>query len=136
MVYKKIERWAPELELVEPIDVNQIPKFTTWVDYKGFSIGHEGFVFASYLDPNGICYLGLPPNLEVRAVMGGIVSHVRKSAFAYSNEVGIEHGEPNMGVRSIYCHVNPLVEVGDEVELGQLIGTFVYQEKKGIHQNN
>ena len=134
MKTRKIKIWAPDLDLVSPIDEIQITEFKEWVQYNGFRTpqrGHGGFDFASYLTKDGACYLGLPPETVVRAVMGGIVAGVRKSNFAYSNEIIIDHGKQGDGVYSVYCHILPIVKEGQIVKTSQPIAKLFHQKKEG-----
>jgi hypothetical protein len=134
MVDKKIKIWTPELALVAPIDVAQLPKFAGWVNYNGFrnpKIYHKGFDFASFLDSDDICYFGLPSELEVMAVRGGVVNSVRSIKSSYSNQVIIEHGETGDGTHSIYSHITPCVNEGEEVIAGQPIGRLFHQIREG-----
>ena len=135
MTDKKIKFWTPGLDVVSPIDESQLPQFAKWVQYNCFRNPdkyHEGFDFAAFLDSKGICYLGLPSELEVRAIIEGVVTEViKRSDFLYNNQVTIQHEGESDRMYSGYCHIAPIVKKGDVVEAGQPIGRLVHQRLDG-----
>lgn len=126
--------WTPDMDLITPIDESQIPGFEEWVHYNGFRNPrreHTGFDFASYLDTNDTCILGLPAETVVRAVRDGVVLVATQTGWPYADHVAVSHGEPGDGFNSEYHHVIPLVENQDIVEKGQPLGTLFHQKREG-----
>ena len=125
--------WVPNLDIALPINSTDIPAFKKWVEWNGIHRGHEGYDFAAYIDEKGECVLGLPSETKVRAVADGIVSCVvypHTYGRPYSSNVYIDHGKMDMGMQSFYVHVLPLVEYGQSVKKGDVIGTL-YSDPPG-----
>lgn len=96
-VVKTQRSW--EYPVVEPIGVSQ-----------GYYALHRGIDIRA------------PKGSEVVSVASGVVIEVEQLRYGYGNHIRIAH----MGtISSLYAHLDQVVvEVGDKVEKGQLIGTI------------
>ncbi len=121
-------RWSRDLDIALPIRDSDIHGFRKWVNWNGYKEDHYAFDFAAYIDSNGRCVLGLPPEIPVRAIADGTVIKVKGvDVFghgSYFSQIDMEHGN---GMRSTYCHLNPLVMYGKSVKKGDAIATL-YKE--------
>ncbi|MBI4918622.1 M23 family metallopeptidase [archaeon] len=129
-VVKKTDVWTPDLDLVLPINGDQIPGFSrlvNWSGWKGYEDDHLAHDFAAYIDSSGNCVLGLPEQTEVRAVADGVVIQVSQGLCegdGYATFINIEHGPKGGEKFSSYHHVNPLVKYDQSVQKGEVIATL------------
>ncbi len=130
-------RWSRDLDIALPIRDSDIPGFRKWVNWNGYSENHHAFDFAAYIDSNERCVLGLPPETPVRAIANGTVARVKGvdvfGGSSYFSEIVMEHGK---GMRSTYCHLNPLVTRGKTVRKGDVIATLygsMYETGQLVH---
>lgn len=129
-------RWSRDLDIALPIRDSDIPGFKKWANWNGYSENHHAFDFAAYIDSNERCVLGLPPETPVRAIANGTVVRIKGAVFgggSYFSQIDVEHGK---GMRSAYCHLNPLVTRGKTVRKGDAIATLyrgMYETGQLVH---
>lgn len=97
-----------ELEIeVGTRETSQMP-IKQFVVTQGYSLTHSGYDLAA---DNGT---------EIRPVMAGVVSEVKKGWYGYGNMILVDHEN---GYQTRYAHLSKfLVEVGQKVSLEQVIG--------------
>jgi len=124
------EVWPVDVSVVPPINGEDIPGFREWVCWNGYYVDHEAFDFAAYINNNNMCVLGLPPETNIRSIADGTVVQIYKNSDndGYRTFIRIGHKNENDSdqtarakLLSRYTHVRPLVEVGDQVEKGEII---------------
>lgn len=128
------EIWAPDFDIVLPINGLDIPDFREWINWggwKGYSPYHNAYDFAAYLTEDGGVVLGLPKETPVRSVADGIVRQVScglaetGSPYAgYACFMNIEHGSEESGLFSSYHHIDPIAQNEQEVKKGDIVATL------------
>ena len=116
------KEWISGLDVQPPIDGGDIPGFTRWVNWHGYSEKHQSFDFSAYLNDQDELIIGLPENTPVCAVANGQVAQIVDWVGKYGMAIRISHGIPNDNILSGYDHVVPVVKQGQRVKKGEIIG--------------
>ena len=131
--------WAPNLEMILPIDPEELQEFMAWINWNGYRDQipgwHVGYDFAAYLSCEEVPILGLPEGTTVRAVADGMIKQVweyYKRTFGnnYYTTITIGHAKNGGGLISRYTHVTPSVHAGQWVEAGEKIGEVCRPHRK------
>ncbi|MFA5857368.1 MAG: M23 family metallopeptidase [Candidatus Pacearchaeota archaeon] len=110
-----------------PINENTIEGFHNWINWNGYRINHEGFDFASYVNKDGECVLGLPKETPVYPLADGEVVRIHKDNDSYKNIIFIRYDINNYEkLISLYGHVVPEVKEGDLVSKTKRIGRLYH----------
>ena len=119
---------------VLPLDSGLISGFHRWIRAPTSRLGYEKFfsdhaasfvnpliyVFTAYSKRTGEETLGLPREMKVRAIFDGTVVNVNDLP-NLTRFVKIRHTNE---LDSFYVHVKPMVNTGQRIETGQIIGSL------------
>lgn len=132
MKLQEAKKWVANLDLVRPIDEKDIEDFKQWIIYNTFSPNHLGFDFISYLNVEDKEHFNLERKTFVRAIADGDIIAIHSPGGTeffkdYQTYLVMQHNFH--GLASGYCHIVPIVKVGQHVKKGEPIGTLYEQTK-------